>query len=58
MPDNKSIRHPLDGKLIDVNDPNEVRYWCEIFKIDKINLIYLVGKLGNSAKKIKEHIDR
>ncbi len=31
MPDDKTKRHPLDGKRIDVNDPKEVANWCNIW---------------------------
>lgn len=58
MPDNKSLRHPLDGKMIDINDPKEVRNWCEILHIAPLTLLYVVGKVGKSAKNVKDHLDR
>ncbi len=56
MPDNKNIRHPHDGKRIDVNDPSEVAYWCKSLGVSKEELKATVEAVGDSAKAVKEYL--
>ena len=42
MPDNEKIRHPIDGKRIDVNDISELTDWCL--------------ELGTTEKQLKDAI--
>jgi len=56
MPDDKTIRHPLDGKRIDVNDSFEVENWCRILNVTEIELKRAVKNIGTSAEKVKEYL--
>ena len=58
MPDNKNIRHPHDGKRIDVNDPYEVRNWCKIFNISEQKLKDAVNKVGTSSTAVRKFLER
>ena len=56
MPDNKNIKHPLDGQRIDINDPQEVRDWCDTLACTEEKLKSAVEKVGTSAKEVKEFL--
>jgi len=56
MPDDKTIRHPLDGKRIDVNDRNEIRNWCKILDIEEFTLKLAVIRVGTSSEKVREYL--
>lgn len=56
MPDDKTIRQPLDGKRIDINDPYEVDNWCRILNVTEIELRRAVKNVGTSAEKVKEYL--
>jgi len=56
MPDNKNLRHPHDGKRIDINDPQEVRNWCNILSVTERQLKNAVQKVGTSSKKVREYL--
>ena len=58
MPDNKTIRHPHDGKRIDVNDPQEVRNWCKIFNVSEKELIAAVNEVGTSSTAVREYLGK
>ncbi len=49
MPDGKKIRHPHDRKQININQPYEVGYWTELFKVSEEELINAVKKVRKSA---------
>ena len=57
MPDNKNIRHPLDGKRIDINDRDEVRNWCDILEIKELTLRLAVMKVGTSSEAVREFLE-
>ncbi|HAQ62784.1 TPA: hypothetical protein DCR49_12480 [Candidatus Delongbacteria bacterium] len=49
MNDDKTKRHPLDGKRIDLNQPYEVKFWCEEFHVTETKLRQAVSEVGTSA---------
>lgn len=53
MPDNKKIRHPHDGKRIDIHDPKEVANWCKIFGISEEKLKATVNRVGTSSTEVR-----
>ncbi|KNY26343.1 DUF3606 domain-containing protein [Pseudobacteroides cellulosolvens] len=57
MPDDKTIRQPLDGKRIDINDPNEVRNWTDILDCTPEELKDAVKAVGTSADAVKDHLE-
>lgn len=56
MADNKQIRHPHDGKRIDINDPHEIRNWCRALSTTPEKLKNAVHKVGTSAEKVREYL--
>jgi len=58
MPDDKSIRSPLDNKRIDINDIAEITNWCKSFKCTEKELIAAVKVVGTSAQKVKEYLQK
>lgn len=58
MPDNKRITHPLDAKRIDINDPAEVRNWCNSLNCTESQLKAAVGLVGTSAAAVKKQLEK
>ena len=58
MPDDKDIRHPHDGKRIDINDPDEVRNWCRIFNVSEETLKAAVQAVGTSSTAVREYLGK
>jgi len=58
MPDDKTKKHPHDGKRIDVNDPQEVRNWCKIYNCTEADLKAAVKAVGTSSEKVRGHLGR
>lgn len=58
MPDNKNITRPLDAKRIDINDPAEVRNWCNALNCTEKELRAAVEKAGTSAAAIKKYLNK
>ena len=58
MPDNKKIRHPHDGKRIDINDPYEVRNWCKIFNCTVAKLRHAVATVGTSSTAVRKFLGK
>ena len=46
----------LDRKLIDLNEPHEVRSWTESLGVDERTLKAAVAAVGNSAAKVREYL--
>lgn len=53
MGDNTNISGPLDGKLISLGQPYEVRDWCTRFKCTETELRAAVAAVGNSARAVE-----
>ncbi len=58
MPDDKTKRHPHDGKRIDINDANEVRNWCKILCVTEVRLKTAVKAVGNSATAVRKYLGK
>ncbi len=58
MPDDKTKRHPQDGKRIDINDPAEVRNWCKIFDVTESKLKTAVEAVGTSSIAVQEYLEK
>lgn len=58
IPDDKTIRHPHDGKRIDVKDPGELRSWCEILDVNELALRLAVSAVGTSAEDVKNFLGK
>jgi hypothetical protein len=48
----------LDRKLIDLNEPHEVRSWTESLGVDVKTLKAAVAAVGNSAEKVREYLKK
>jgi hypothetical protein len=58
MSDDKTIRHPHDGKRIDIDDPYEVRNWCEIFGVTEVQLKAAVKAVGTSSETVRKYLGK
>ena len=58
MSDDKSRRNAPDDRLIDINDPDEVRNWAKSFGVTKDELERAVQAAGRSADKVREHLGK
>jgi hypothetical protein len=58
MADDKTKRHPQDGKRIDINDPNEVRNWCATFGCTANQLKNAVKAVGTSSEAVRKHLGK
>lgn len=58
MPDDKTKKHPHDGKRIDINDPAEVRNWTKIFGVSKPKLEEAVKEVGTSSKAVRKQLGK
>ena len=58
MPDDKTIRHPHDGKRIDITDPFEIRNWCKIFGCKEAKLKHAVATVGTSSEKVRVFLQK
>jgi len=58
MSDNLSNKGNPDRNLISLTEAHEVRYWTEALGISKEELERVVGRVGNSAAKVREHLNK
>ena len=58
MPDDTKKRSPQDAKRINLNQPYEIRYWCNKFGCTEDELRKVVRKVGDSSKAVKEEFQR
>ncbi|MBD8565431.1 DUF3606 domain-containing protein [Oxalobacteraceae sp. CFBP 8763] len=58
MSDNLSNKGNPDRNLISLTETHEVRYWTEALGISKEELERAVGQVGNSAAKVREHLNK
>lgn len=56
MPDDKPKGVPKDRDLIDLNDPDEVRYWCGRFQCTANELREAVYAVGPSRWKVEKQL--
>jgi hypothetical protein len=55
--DNVTTTH-LDGRLIALEQPYEVRDWCKALHCTKEELHDAVRAVGHSAEKVREYLKR
>jgi hypothetical protein len=58
MSDDKGKRGSPDNKLIDVNDPDEIRNWTKSFGVSAEQLKQAVKAVGTSADKVRAHLKK
>ena len=58
MSDNLSNKGNPDRNLISLTEAHEVRYWTEALGISKEELERVVSQVGNSAAKVREHLNK
>jgi hypothetical protein len=46
----------LNGKVINIADPREINYWCELLECDKEDLVGAMQRIGNSAKMVDDFL--
>lgn len=56
MPDNPTIKRPLDSSRINLNQPYEVNYWCNKFHCTEATLIAAVSAVGTSASTVESYL--
>lgn len=56
MPDNLNRRQPEDAKKINLNQPYEVRDWCDKFNCTEEELEAVTKKFKNNAEKVEEYL--
>lgn len=58
MSDDKTKRGEPDRSTIDINDPNEVSYWCKKFKCTERELRDAVRNAGKSADEVEKYLKK
>ena len=58
MADDKTKQGPADSSRINLNEDYEVAYWTEALGITKEKLTEAVKEAGNSAKAVREHLEK
>lgn len=56
MSDDTAQRGSADRSRINVNQEHEVRYWTQTLGVSEDELRRVVGEVGVSADKVREHI--
>lgn len=54
--DDLNSKAPLDRKLISLSEDWEVKWWTTSLGVSVHQLTEAVGKVGNSAEKVREHL--
>lgn len=52
------IRAGRDRQSIDVDDPDDCRFWCEQFGIQPEQLKEAVREAGNRSDDVREYVER
>jgi len=58
MADNLQHRGVQYRARINVNEEHEIRWWTKEFGVDEQTLKEVVAQAGNSAKAVREHLQR
>ncbi len=58
MADTRSLRGPRDRQRIDVNEPYELRYWCEKFGVGADELRRAVAEAGPMVGEVERHLGK
>jgi len=56
MSDDRTKRGAPDRRMIDINDPDEVRNWSESLGVSKDQLEQAVHAVGTTAAKVREYL--
>jgi len=58
MADKKEIKKPLDEKHVNINEPREINYWCDIWSCEEKELKDAVKAVGNSVDAVKKKLGK
>lgn len=58
MSDDLNNHGPQDAKLISLSEDWEVKYWTKALACSVLELTAAVGRVGNSAEKVKKYLRR
>ena len=58
MNDNKEVNNNLEIDTIHLEQDYEVKAWCHMFDITKVDLKHAVDVVGPSALKVKEYLNQ
>lgn len=58
MSDDKTKRRPQDASRINIHQDYEVNWWCDELNCTKEQLKKAVEKVGTSAQKVREYLDK
>ncbi len=58
MPDDKTIKQPLDAKRVNINEPYEVNYWCKKWGCTPQTLRQAVNSVGTSADAVAKYLGK
>lgn len=53
--DNKTYKAPFNYSIIDLDEDDEIRWWCKELSCTERELIDAVNKVGNSTNEVKEY---
>jgi hypothetical protein len=46
----------LSGKVINIGDAGEIKYWCKVLQCEKEDLVSAMQRIGNSAKMVDDFL--
>jgi hypothetical protein len=58
MSDDLSKKRPQDANRVNVNEPWELKYWCDHFGCTEAQLRAAVKAVGTSVSKVREYLNR
>lgn len=58
MSDNLKKKKPQDASKINLNEPYEVNYWCDVLNVSKVELTSAVKSVGVSVIAVKKHLGK
>jgi predicted RNA-binding protein YlqC (UPF0109 family) len=58
MPDDLDNRGAQDRARINLNEDHEVEFWTNELGVDAQTLKRVIAQTGNSAKAVREHLQR
>ena len=56
MSDDLKKKRPQDASKVNINQPYEVKWWCDKFNCTESQLIAAVKAVGVSANKVEKHL--
>ncbi|WP_019552684.1 DUF3606 domain-containing protein [Propionispira raffinosivorans] len=58
MPDDKTKKRPLDSSRINIHEPYEVNYWCDVLGCNKAKLEEAVKAVKTSVADVKKYLNK